>query len=412
MDQSFTVAVGAPLTFLLILLGEIALVVVVLSLVGTVLARRTARRMVAIWDRLNQGDLQGAKELIAQWDRGDRPKNPIIRIRLAATWSALGDHQRALAVLDGTKIPGGLPARPLRRMASSLRYTTLKAFGEDERAAWLLRDAMTKDPRAPWVLVATSTDLGALRETKNPQALATLIREAVSNYRFEEAVELHERMLRRMARNLGSRPILAHAYASHATYQLAAHQDSAAEASFQESLKRSSDSEVAEKQVMKARAAGFLLGGRISEACSAYEALATKGNPEAYFGLAMCRLRQGQAQRAERDLDTAEALGYPKERARFVRAQVLADLGRHVDAVTLAREAAGGRPSSDLGAGYTLAYVLVTARQPDAEDALRKYVALCPNDPDLGRLLDRLGPDGGTWRERLQVPPRPDLPPS
>jgi tetratricopeptide (TPR) repeat protein len=410
-DPSLHSREEAPLTFLLILVAEIVLAMVVLYLIAIVYARRAAQRMRAILDRLNEGDLQGAKDLTAQWDRGDRPKNPLTRIRLAAAWSTVGDHERALAVLDGTKVPGGLGGRPLRRMASGLRYTTLKALGEEERAAWFLRDAMMEDPRAPWVLTATSTDPGTSeRQTKNPQALATLIQDAVKNHRFEEAVEMHERFLRRMARDPGARPVLGHAYALHATYQLAAHRDAAAEVSFQEFLKRSPDPDRAENRVMKGRADGFLLGGRISEASSAYEALATEGKREAYFGLAMCRLRQGQAERAERDLDRAEELGYPKEKARFVRAQILADLGRDMEAVTLAREAASERPSSDPSAVYTLAYVLATAQQPDAEAALRKYVELYPNDPDLGRLLDRPVPSGGTWRERLKAPPRPDLP--
>ncbi|MGH9197683.1 MAG: tetratricopeptide repeat protein, partial [Acidimicrobiia bacterium] len=222
---------------LLILVAEIVLAVVVLYLIVIVSARRAARRMRAILDLLNQGDLQGAKELTAQWDQGDRPKNPLTRIRLAATWSTVGDHERALAVLDRTKIPAGLRGRPLRRMASGLRYTTLTALGEEERAAWFLRDAMTEDPRAPWVLIATSTDQGvSARQTKNPQALATFIQAAAENHRFEEAVEMHERLLRRVARHPGARPVLGHAYLRHATYQVAAHRDSAAEVSFQEFL--------------------------------------------------------------------------------------------------------------------------------------------------------------------------------
>jgi predicted Zn-dependent protease len=369
--------------------------------------------MRAIFDRLNEGDLQGAKELVAEWDQGDRPKNPLTRIKLAATWSDLGDHERALAVLDRTKIPAGLRGRPLRRMASGLTYTILTALGEEERAAWLLREAMTEHRRAPWVLAATSTDPGASeRQMKNPQALATLAQAAVKNHRFEEAVEMHERLLRRIARSPGARPVLGHAYLRLATYQVAAHRDSAAQVTFQEFLKRSSDRAVAENQVMKARAAGLLLGGRVSEASSVYEVLATKGKPDAYFGLAMCRLRQGQAEQAERDLERAEALGYRREEVRFVRAQILADLGRDMEAVTLARQAASERPSSDATALYTLSYVLATAQQPDAEAALRRYVALCPNDPDLRRLLDRPVPSGGTWRERLESPPRPDLPDS
>lgn len=400
----------AQLTFLLILVAEIVLALVALYLIAIIYARRASRRMRAILDRLNEGDLQGAKELTARWDRGDRPKNPLTRIRLAAAWSTVGDHERALTVLDRTKIPPGLRGRPLRRMASGLRYTTLKAQGDEERAAWLLRDAMTKDPRAPWVLAATSIDPDASgRQTKNLQALATVIQAAVKDHRFEEAVEMHERFLRRMARNPGARPVLGHAYLRLATYQVAAHRDSAAEVSFQKFLKRSSNRAVAENQVMEARAAGFLLGGRVAEASSAYEAVATEGRPEGYFGLAMCRVRQGQAERAERDLDTAEELGYPKE-VRFVRAQILADVGKDMEAVTLAREAASERPSSDPTAAYTLAYVLATARRPDAEAELRRYVELCPNDPDLGRLLDRPAPGSGTWRERLEAPPRPDLP--
>jgi hypothetical protein len=110
-----------------------------------------------------------------------------------------------------------------------------------------------------------------------------------------------------------------------------------------------------------------------------------------------------------RALDTAEEAGYPPGKARFLRCQILVDLGEMSEADRLAREAASERPASDPETVYTLAYVAATAHLPDADATLRRYVELLPNDPDLGPLLERLAPDGRTWRERLEVAPRPDM---
>ena len=101
-------------------------------------------------------------------------------------------------------------------------------------------------------------------------------------------------------------------------------------------------------------------------------------------------------------------LGYDADKARLIRSQIVADLGRHDEAIDLAREAAGSYPPSDRQTTYTLAYVLATAQHPDAEAALRRYVEVLPHDPDLPHLLIRPAPDGRTWREYLALTAGPE----
>lgn len=332
--------------------------------------------------------------------------NPLGRLRLAAGWSLAGDHHRALGVLDSIEIPGGRAGRYIRRLASEQRFDVLEALGEHERAKRILDDAIEEDPGAPWLLRATSKDQGELTDGAIV-AQGMHVKEAFKGHRFAEAADTHEAVLRRIARNPVARLALPLGHLVLGSAQLSAGRDSAAEASFQEFVKRSSDQDAAEKRVMKARAEALLRSGRISEAAPVYEALvAEEGTADAYAGLAMCLVRLGEVERAARDLDRAEALGFDGDRARFLRAQILVDQGRSEEAVTLAHEAARSRPSSDPQAAYTLAYVLATAQHPDAEATLRTYVTIDPNDPDLDPLLDRPAPNGRTWREHLESSPR------
>jgi tetratricopeptide (TPR) repeat protein len=399
------------LSTVLVLVAGVVLAVCAAFLVAYAHSIPVTRRMQAIARHVYDGDLDGARTLVERWDRGNGPQHPLARVKLAGAWSMVGDHQRVLQVLDGTKLPKGRRGRSLRRMASDLRFRTLKAIGDEDRAEWVLRDTVAKDPTAPWLAIASSeraSPTGTL--PRDPRVLALLVQDALEDRRFEEAADIAERLVSRIAANPLDRWVLPYAYQTLGTAQLAAGRDSAADASFRESVRRAPDRGAAEKRVMSARAGALLVAGRLAEAAPAYEALvADQGTADAFAGLAMCRIRQGEVERAAHDLDRADALGYASEKARFLRAQILVDQGRPAEAVALARDAAGARASSDPLAAYTLAYVLATAQHPDAEAALRRYVELQPNDPDLPRLLDRPAPRAMTWRGVLEVAPRPDL---
>jgi hypothetical protein len=147
---------NGPMIFLLILVVDIAVVLGGLYLVLRTRARRVVRRSAAIFRRVMDDDQEGARALLADWDRGDRPKDPLVRLHLAKAWSMIGDHQRALSVLDATKVPKGRLGRSFRRHASELRYKSLKGLGENDRAEWFLRDTMVGDPSAPWPAAAMS----------------------------------------------------------------------------------------------------------------------------------------------------------------------------------------------------------------------------------------------------------------
>lgn len=371
---------------------------------------RDARREVAIAQRALGGDVGGAKALANQWDRGGGPRAPAARLRLAKAWSIAGDHQRALAILDRTQLPSGRMGRPLRRIASELRFDVLEALGEKEQAARVVDEAIEEDPRAPWLAKTGSTDPASSPGKRSVYGQGMLVKDAYRDYRFDEAADMTEAMIHRAARNPLMRPTLPFGYLALGSAQLAAGQDSAAEASFRQFVARSSDRDAAVRLMMKTRAEALLMGGRFQEAASTYEALvAEQGTTDVLAGLAMCHLRVGETERAARDLDRAVDLGYDADKARFLRAQILVDQGRSEEAVILAREAASSRPPLDPQRIYTLAYVLGTAQHPDAEAALRGYVELNPNDPDLASLLDRPAPDGRSWREYLESAPEPDL---
>lgn len=162
--------------------------------------------------------------------------------------------------------------------------------------------------------------------------------------------------------------------------------------------------------MLASRAGALLASGRLDEAARSYEQL-TGGEAaaEAFVGLAMCSVHQGEAERAAGMLDRAQELGYPSATARFLRAQILVDLGRVAEADRLAHEAAEERPPSDPEALYTLAHVGATAHLPYGEETLRRYVELQMNDPDLPALLERPAPGGATWRDRISVASRPDV---
>lgn len=368
--------------------------------------QRDARREVVIFERALAGDVDEAAALAARWDRGRDPTSPATRLRLARSQWKAGDPHRALEILDGTKLPKGRLARPIRQMALELRFDVLEALGEKEQAASVINQTIDEDPGTPWLLKTGFTSRVPSPASHSLQAQGKLVNDAFKDYRFDEAAELTEAMITMVAKAPSKRMALHFGYLLLGSAQMAAGQDSAAEASFQRYVAKASDREAAERLIVKMRAESLLKGGRFSEATSAYEAFAAEqATADAFVGLAMCHMRAGKTDQAARELDRAVELGYDADKARFIRAQILADQGRADEAVTLAREAASSRPPSDLQGAYTLAYVLATTQHPDAEAALRRHMELDPNDPDLPPLLERPAPDGSTWRVYLDSEP-------
>lgn len=424
MGDFFSDSNNGPVILLLILVVDLAVVLGGLYLVFRTRARRVVRRSAAIFRRVMDDDPEEARTLVAEWDRGGRPKDPFARLHIAKAWSMIGEHQRALSVLDSTKVPKGRMGRSLRRKASELRYRSLKGIGENDRADWFLRDAAADDPGAPWLGEFSSEVSKAdtrqpweskheRRERWSPRdarAIAVLAQEAVRERRFEDAAELHERFLKRVAKDPTARLILPEMYLAHGAALLAASRDEEAEVAFQEYRARSSDPSAAGRQVIKIRAETLLYVGRIAEALSAYKTLvASREGPGALAGVAMCRLRLGDPQGASDAMDRAEVLGLDPDKARPVRAQIMADQGLGAEADELALRAAGGdHATTDPAALYTLAYVRATGNLPGAEETLRRYVELQPNDPDLIPLLERPAPGGRPWRELIEIPARPD----
>jgi tetratricopeptide (TPR) repeat protein len=237
------------------------------------------------------------------------------------------------------------------------------------------------------------------------QAKGEVVKKAFRDHRFGDFVDATEDLISRASPSARASERMSKAYLLLATAQLAAGRDEAAEASFKEFLDRSSDQDAARKLIALARADALLIAGRFPDAAPLYEAaVAEHETPEAFAGLAMCRIRLGEARLAARDLDRAVGLGFDAERAKTIRAQILADYGRTDEALELAREATSADEPTD-DAAYTLVYVLVAARHPEAEARVREYVASKPNDPDLPALLARPAPNGGTWRDQLDRTP-------
>lgn len=364
--------------------------------------QRDARREVVIFERALEGDLDEAAALAARWDKGRGPTTPVARLRLARSQWKAGDPYRALAILDDTKLPKGRLARSIRQMASELRFDVLEALGEQEQAARVINETIDEDPGTPWLLKTGFTRRVPSPASRSLHAQGKLAADAYRDYRFGEAVELTEALINRATRGPLKRPARPLGYLVLGSAQIAAGQDSAAEASFRQFVDEASDRDSAERLVLRTRAESLLKGGRFAEATSAFEVyVAQQPTAEAFVGLAMCHMRLHETERAARELDRAVELGYDEHNARFIRAQILADQGRNEEAFTLAHEAARSRPPSDPLSAYTFAYVFATTLHPDAESALRRHMELVPNDPDLPPLLERPAPNGSTWREYL-----------
>jgi len=418
---------NGPAILLIILIVDIVVVLGGFYLLSKFLSARVIKRSTHIMRLAAEGHTAAARELATAWDRAGGPRSPFARVNLAKVWLVLGEHERALNVLDSTKIPNRRACRPLRRIAAHVRYEVLRALGEHERAEWFLRDQAAIDPTASWLAFsrwetataggdaeATAAALGDLRARfgktpKDEAVLAALAQDAFTGRRYADAADLLERLVRSLDRPGARRLTRFELYLLLGVAQVAAGRDTAGEESFRAFVDRSSEPEDAERRVLGARAGAYLVTGRLDEATRDYGQLAAEGeSADAHVGLAMCVLRRGDPARAACLLDRAEELGNPPEKGRLLRAQILVDLGQVEAADRLTREAAVGRSGSDPELAYTLAYVRATAHLPDADATLRRYVELQPNDPDLPALLDRSAPGGGQWRERLEVDPRPD----
>jgi tetratricopeptide (TPR) repeat protein len=427
MGDFFSNSENGPMILLIILVVDGLVVVGAWFLLSRTIARRVIRRATGIMRLAAAGETDAARSLAVEWDRA-LPRSPFARVNLAKVWSVVGDQDRALELLDATKIPARRACRPLRRIAAHVRYDALRALGQSEKAEWFLRDQSSEDPTAPWIVTSrlsaakSDGDLDAAdsaladvrtafeRQPKNENVLAALAQEALAGHRFAEAADLLERLLERLDRPGERRLTMMDAYLLLGMAQLAAGRDAAADQTFRHYAKRSSDPVIAEWKVATTRAGALMASLRLDEAATVYGKLTEGPEPAlAFVGLAMCRIRQGEPEHAKQALDTAEETGYPSEKARFLRSQILVDLGEVSEAERLAREAANEHPPSDPETVYTLAYVAATGHLPDAEAILRRYVELVPNDPDLGPLLERRAPDGRTWRERLEVAPGQEI---
>ena len=428
MGDFFSDSNNGPAILLIILIVDVVVVLGGFYLLSKFLSARVIKRSAHILRLTTEGHTDAARELATEWDRAARPRSPFGRVNLAKVWFVLGEHKRALSVLDATKIPNSRACRPLRRIAAHVRYDALRGLGENERAEWFLRDQAAIDPTAPWLAFsrwetattggdveaagAALADVRALfaKHPKDEAVLAALAQDAFTGHRYADAADLLERLVRRLDRPGARRLTRFELYLLLGMAQVAVGRDAAADGSFRTFVERSSDPADAERRVLGTRAGAYLVAGRLDEATRAYEQqlVADGESADAHVGLAMCVLRRGDSVRAARLLDRAEELGYPPEKGHLLRAQILVDLGEVAQADRLTREVAEGRSESDPELVYTVAYVRATAHLPDADATLRRYVELQPNDPDLPALLDRPAPEGGTWRERLALAPRPD----
>lgn len=428
MGDFFSDPQNGPVILLIILVVDVAVVLGGLWLVLRFIGGRIVKRSTHILRLAAEGDKATARALLEEWDRGDRPRAALARVNIAKAWLAVDEPTRAMRVLETTSISKSRRCLPLRRLAAHVRYDTLKALGEDDRAEWFRRDERAKDPTAPWL--ATSEWLSAYQEgdsdraaaaltgvwsalarhPKDEVALAVLAQDAFTAHRYSQGADLLEQLIHRLDRPGSRRLSWPDAYLFLGTARLASGDDAAAEDAFRAFVKTSPKPEDAEIRVRQAKPDALLVGGRPTEASVMYERLTTgEDSAAAYAGLANCSIRLGEPQRAAQQLDRAEDLGYVSRDAKLLRAQILVDLGEVADADRLAHEEAAARPPSDPGALYTLAYVGVIGELPYAEEALRRYIELRIEDPDLPPLLDRPAPDGRTWRDRISIAARPDL---
>jgi tetratricopeptide (TPR) repeat protein len=402
-------------------------------LFGLLFRRRVLRRVRDVERSIWNGDLDDARRKTEQWERGVRRKNAYDRVNIAWAWSRIGDHDRALSTLDGTTTPKGRASRAVRRQADELRYEGLRATERQAEAGWFLNDVVDRDPRAPWLVGARVSSARASGERshleaaveqarsvatadpKNIQAAWAVLRVATEQNRFAEGAEMLEQIVRQTERNarknrMGHPPGFYHLLVALGTLHVASGSEERAEDAFGTALSRAPDQQAAAQEIVRARAGALFSARRFAEAATAYEGiLAEAPDARLFLALAECRHREGDPEAASDALARARDLDPEIQGGRLLEARLLSDAGDVRQAERIALEEAGDEDTTDPLSLYTIAYIRATGHLAGAEATLRRYVDLQPHDQDLGPLLDKPAPGGGSWRERLEVARRPDV---
>jgi tetratricopeptide (TPR) repeat protein len=400
---------------------------------GRVYLRRIRRQIRAI-DRAGESEgPEAARAELVVWERRISKRDYNQLIVVARRWWVLDDHQRALAALDRIRFPWWFPTRAFRRAADELRYQVLRDAGRVAEAGSVFNRGLDRDPAAPWVAAARiehAADAGdpqhllaaferskaaALVQNPHLTLVAQVAKQAMRLGRHDEAITYTRRLLAELEAREGKPDgivrtttvvrSLAQLRAAIGALLMGAGDEAGAELEF-ERARIALDDEEGRRVIELLRAEGLVYARRFDEAAEVFDAIAREHDDgRAFAGLAMCRRRLGDLAGARVSLERARELAPELTSLRLLDAMLLADEGKRSEA-----EAALASERADLDDMLALAYVAVVLDLPSAEGSLRAAAAVYPGDePDLAELLDRVAPDGRSWREHVEHPARPDV---
>lgn len=412
------------------LVGSIVLAIILISVVFPRVRAHWIGLKVRRFERLVLGEqLDEARELLGTWERRVRARDDGLRILLASLWADIGDHDRAVRVLEGIEILSIPGSKLVKRGVDAAMYPVLLSAKRVEEADRLFAEASERDPSAPWIVAARlrrareKGDTDAVRAAVEPARRIVAIdkrhfdvsRElyitVAAMGRFDEASGILELML--ASGTLASRapwlfPGRSRWLVILGWARQSAGDEAGAEGAFVEAVRLAADRQAVERLVMVGRARGLFNAGRYADATLALErVLATTPDPVDRLALGECRRRAGRIDDAFALLREARGEGAEPTETDLLEARLLADVGRGAEAEAIALRGAGGEDVFDPVALGVLAYVRATSASPKAEASVyrwaTRYPWLAERDDEL---LDRRAPDGRTWRDHLDLPSR------
>jgi pentatricopeptide repeat protein len=410
------------------LVGSIALAIL---LVGFVFPRARAHLIglkVRRIERLSMGGrLDDARAVLAKWEPRVRARHDRLRILIASLWTEVGDHDRAMRVLERVEILPIAGSTLVRRAVDGAMYAALCSAERVGDADRLLVEASGRDPSAPWIVAArlrqareandADTVRSALDQARRIVAIDPshlhVARELYLTValmgRFEEASEIAERMLPDGSRIAWLAPWrflgLARWLTQLGWARLSSGDDAGAEEAFARAIRIAPDRPAIERLVATARASGWFNARRYGDAERALAAiLATAPDPVHLRLLGECHRRAGRFEEAFALLGRAREAGVEPTEADLLEARLLADVGRGAEAEAVALRGAGGEDAFDPDALFSLAYVRVSTGSPEANASVRRWSTRYPWLAEREELLDRRAPDGRTWREVVELP--------
>ena len=357
-------------------------------------------------------------------------KDPWQRLHLAAAYSSLEDHDRALEELDRVRFGWTIgraaerSTATLSQFADDLRHRALLGSGRSDEARDFRNSAAARDPDAGWptsarfaeALRTGDPDQGEQERERAREALRAQPRDlaltletavdAVRRFEFRVAIDLIDRFLHsvdeytrqaQMTRRKPVRPapLPPQLFELQALALTAVGDQTGADAAIARIADR-----IGPEDADNIRAFGLLLSDRVAEASSLYESSRDKREgAESSLGLAECHLRLQDVTAAKAALARARELDADERRVALLDSRIMVMEGRWDDAAETIADVP--EDPADYERLFAIAVLDVGSGRPTAQESLLRYRSLVPRDPRLEVLLEHRAPDGMSWREHL-----------